>query len=289
LPGASSGSLFPADRVTVMGVVNLTPDSFSDGGHLSLAHGATDLEGVLARARALVDGGAHLIDVGGESTRPGAAAVPPDEECARVVPAIELIARALDVPISIDTRKAEVARAALAAGARMVNDVSGLMFDPSLAGVAAEAGAWLVLGHTRGTPEVMQQRADYGDVLAEVARELDASVEAALSAGVARERLAIDPGIGFGKRIGANLELMAHVDWLKSRFELPVLVGPSRKSFLGELTGAPVGARDAATAEVCAVLAFLGADAVRVHDVQGASRAVKLGRALRDARRKELS
>ncbi len=284
-----SASIFPPDRVTVMGVLNLTPDSFSDGGRLEREAGGTDVDAAVAHARALVAAGAHLLDVGGESTRPGAVEVPVDEECARVVPAIRALAEAVDAPISIDTRKAEVARAALAAGAIVVNDVSGLAFDPSLAGVVAEAGACLVLGHARGTPDVMQSRAEYDDVLAEVAAELEASIEAALAAGVARDRLAIDPGIGFGKRLDANLELMAHVGWLKSRFELPVLVGPSRKSFLGHLTGAPVEERDAATAEVCAVLAFAGADGVRVHDVQGACRAVKLGRALRDARRKELS
>jgi dihydropteroate synthase len=284
-----SASVFPPDRVTVMGVLNLTPDSFSDGGRWTRSDGETDLAAVLAHGRRLVEAGAHLLDVGGESTRPGAAEVPVAAERARIEPAIRALAGAVDVPISIDTRKSEVARAALAAGATVVNDVSGLAFDPALADVAAAAGATLVLGHARGTPDVMQQNAAYEDVLAEVADELEASVGRALAAGVRRDRLAIDPGIGFGKRLEANLELMAHVGWLKSRFELPVLVGPSRKSFLGQLTGAPVDERDAATAEVCAVLAFAGADAVRVHEVQGTSRAVKLGRALRDARRKELS
>ncbi len=284
-----SASIFPPDRVTVMGVVNLTPDSFSDGGRLTHASAGTDVDAVLAHGRALGDAGAHVLDVGGESTRPGAAEVPAGEERARVEAAIEALASELDVPISIDTRKAEVARAALAAGASVVNDVSGLAFDPELASVAADAGACLILGHARGTPDVMQSRAHYDDVLAEVASELEASIDVALHAGVSRDRLAIDPGIGFGKQLDANLELMAHVAWLKSRFELPVLVGPSRKSFLGHLTGAPVEERDAATAEVCAVLAFAGADAVRVHDARSASRGVKLGRALRDARRKELS
>ncbi len=284
-----TASIFPSDRVTVMGVVNLTPDSFSDGGRLTRAATGTDVEAALRHAAALVAAGAHVLDVGGESTRPGAGEVPVEEERARVEAAIRALAAAVDVPISIDTRKAEVARAAIAAGAGLVNDVSGLAFDPALAEVVAESGAGLVLGHARGTPDVMQSRADYDDVLAEVARELEVSVEVALAAGVARNHLAIDPGIGFGKQLDANLELMAHVSWLKSRFELPVLVGPSRKAFLGHLTGAPVDERDAATAEVCAVLAFAGADAVRVHDVRGASRAVKLGRALKDARRKELS
>lgn len=284
-----SASVFPPDRVTVMGVVNLTPDSFSDGGRLMRSDGGIDVEAVAREARAQVAAGAHILDVGGESTRPGAAEVPAAEECRRIENAVATIARSIPVPISIDTRKATVARAAIAAGARVVNDVSGLTFDPELASVVAEAGVCLVLGHARGTPDVMQSRARYHDVLREVARELEAGVERATAAGVPRDALAIDPGIGFSKDLAANLELMAHVGWLRSRFELPVLVGPSRKAFLGRLTGAPVEDRDAATAEVCAVLAFAGADAVRVHEVAAASRAVLLGRALREARRKELS
>lgn len=272
-----------------MAVVNLTPDSFSDGGRLSLSTGEVALDRLVDRAADLVAAGADILDVGGESTRPGALEVPADVERTRTERAIAALAARFDVPISIDTRKASVGRAALAAGACIVNDVSGLRFDPALGRVAAESEAVLVLGHARGTPADMQARAHYDDVLIEVAAELDESVARAARAGVTRERLAIDPGIGFGKKLAANLELMAHVSWLRGRFELPVLVGPSRKGFLGELTGEPVNARDPATAEVCAVLAFAGVDAVRVHDPASASRAVRLGRALRDARRKELS
>ena len=282
-------SVFPPDRVTVMGVVNLTPDSFSDGGRLVRSGGAVDLGRAIDHAAKLVEAGAHVLDLGGESTRPGAEEVDPALECQRTVPAVAAIAARFDVHVSIDTRKAEVAQEALRAGACIVNDVSGLQFDPGLGAVAAAAEALVVLGHARGTPTDMQSRADYDDVPGEVAREVDASVALAQASGIARERLVIDPGIGFAKRLEANLELLAHVDWLRSRFERPLLVGPARKRFIGELTGDPVEARDAATAEICAVLAFAGVDAVRVHDVASASRAVMLGRTLRDARRKELT
>ena len=284
-----SASVFPSDRVTVMGVVNLTPDSFSDGGGLTNAAGEVDLTRVIDHAGRLVAGGAGILDVGGESTRPGAEEVAVAVERGRTEHAVAALVDRFDTPISIDTRKACVARAALAAGACIVNDVSGLRFDPGLGEVVAEAAAVVILGHMRGTPGDMQQRARYDDVLADVADELEESIGLAEAAGISRDHIALDPGIGFAKRIDANLELMAHVGWLRSRFELPVLVGPSRKAFIGQLTGESVEQRDPATAEVCAVLAFAGVDAVRVHEVASAHRAVGLGRALRDARRKELS
>jgi dihydropteroate synthase len=243
----------------VVGVLNATPDSFSDGGRLLAADGRPDLAAVLAAARALVAAGADVLDVGGESTRPGAEPVPAAVERARTRPVIEALAKTLAVPLSIDTRRSVVAEAALEAGARVVNDVSGLRHDPALAALAARAGATLVLGHLRGEPADMQHGVHFDDVLAEVGDELALALERAQAAGVARERLVDDPGV-------------------------PVLVGPSRKAFLGELTGEPVGARDAATASVCSVAVFAGADAVRVHDVAGARRAVAIGRALRGAR-----
>jgi dihydropteroate synthase len=227
--------------------------------------------------------------VGGESTRPGAVTVPVEEEIARTAPAIQALARRLQVPISIDTRKAAVAREALAVGAAVVNDVTGLRHDPELAEAAAEAGAGLILGHIRGTPETMQRAPYYDDVLREVAAELESALALARRAGVARRRLAIDPGIGFGKRLEDNLQLLAHLDWLRDRLGLPLLVGPSRKSFLGSITGDPVEEREQASTAACALAAFGGADAVRVHDAAGARRAVAVGRALRDARRKELT
>jgi dihydropteroate synthase len=277
--------IFPPDRVTIVAVLNATPDSFSDGGRFVRADGAHDLAAALAAAHALVAAGAQVIDVGGESTRPGAAAVPAGLEIARTRPLLEALAKELAVPLSIDTRKAAVAEAALDAGARVVNDVTGLRHDPALAAVAARAGATLILGHLRGEPARMQQEVAFGDVLAEVGEELAASLARARAAGVARERLVADPGIGFGKRLPHNLALLANLGELRARLGVPVLVGPSRKAFLGELTGDPVDARDLATAVACGIAVFAGADAVRVHDVAGARRAVAVAAALRAARR----
>ncbi len=271
-----------------MGVLNATPDSFSDGGRLLDEFGAASPDRVLAAARALTDSGAHLLDVGGESTRPGAATVSVQEEIDRTAGVIELLAGELDVPISIDSRRAPVALAALGAGARLVNDISGLFSDPDLAGVVADAGAVLILGHMRGTPATMQRDPHYADVLEEVAGELEASVGRARTAGVPSRNLVVDPGIGFGKRFEDNLELLAHLGWLKGRLGLPVMVGASRKAFLGTITGDPVAEREQASHAACAVAAFTGADAVRVHDAAGAWRAAAVGRAIGSARRKEL-
>ncbi len=195
--------LFPPDRVTIVGVVNLTPDSFSDGGRLLRGDGAPDIAAALAAARALVEAGAHVLDVGGESTRPGASEVPAALEIARTCAVIEALAKELPAPISIDTRKAVVAEAALAAGARVVNDVSGLRHDPALARVAAAADAALVLGHLRGAPATMQREIAFADVVAEVAAELAESAAQARALGF-RGELVVDPGLGFGKRLAAQ-------------------------------------------------------------------------------------
>lgn len=288
----SDESIFPKGRVTVLGVLNVTPDSFSDGGRFVRddAPGVgVDVPAVLAAGRELLAAGAHWLDVGGESTRPGAGEVPVDVEIARVVPVVEALTRELGACVSVDTRKAPVAREAVAAGASAINDISGGRFDADLVSVAAEADVHLIVGHMRGVPASMQVAPRYDDVLRDVATELEASLEQARRAGVREERLAIDPGIGFGKGLAANLELIAHAGWFRERLGRPVLVGPSRKSFLGRLTGDPVDEREAATLAACAVAAFAGADAVRVHEAAGALRAVTVGRALRDARRKELS
>jgi dihydropteroate synthase len=276
---------FPHGRVTLVGVLNVTPDSFSDGGRWLDSTGAVDVAACVAAGLALVADGAHVLDVGGESTRPGAHAVPDDVEIARTRPVLEALAKATSVPLSIDTRKAHVAEAALAAGATIVNDVSGLGYEPALADVVARAGAYLVLGHARGTPDRMQADVHYEDCLAEVCTELAASVARARAAGVPLERLVVDPGLGFGKHLAHNLDLIANLDGLRARLALPLMVGPSRKSFLGRLTGDPVDARDEATLAACAVAVFAGADALRVHDVTGAKRAAAVGAALRAARR----
>jgi dihydropteroate synthase len=281
----TQSTIFPQEGVTIVGVLNLTPDSFSDGGRFVHAEADLDLEAAVAEAELLVASGAGMLDVGGESTRPGASEVPIDVEIARTRPLIEALAKSIPVPISIDTRKAEVAEAALEAGAAVVNDISGLRFDPALAGVTARAGASVILGHLRGEPATMQRAVEFRDVVAEVAAELRVAADGALEAGIPAERIGVDPGIGFGKRTAHNLDLIANLGRIRDSVGLPVLVGPSRKSFLGELTGDPVDRRAEATFAASAVAIFAGADAIRVHDVAGARRVATVARALRDARR----
>lgn len=261
------GRTLVLDRPVVMGILNVTPDSFSDGGRFR------DAGPALARAREMAAAGADLIDVGGESTRPGAAPVDAEEEAARVLPVIHAVRGEVDVPLSVDTRKAAVARAALDAGAAVVNDVSGLS-DAEMAGVVADAGAGLVLMHMRGTPETMQQFTDYGDVVADVAEELGGALRRADAAGIAAECVVVDPGIGFAKTREQNLTLLARPDDLAARLGRPVLLGPSRKSFLGALVNAAPEARDAATFGACVAGLLRGARIFRVHDVAGARHAL---------------
>jgi len=277
-----SATIFPPHRVTVVGILNATPDSFSDGGRFVEGASRVDRDAAVDAAATLVEEGAHVLDVGGESTRPGAAPVPVEQELERTAPVIEALAKRFDVPLSIDTRKAAVADAACDRGACAVNDVSGLGHDPALGAVVARRGAALILGHLRGEPATMQDAPHFDDVLGEVGDELAAAVERAEAAGVPRARIAVDPGIGFGKQLEHNLTLIAGVGALRRRLGLPLLIGPSRKRFLGTLTGDPVERRDEATWAACAVAAFAGADAVRVHAAGGALRAVRVGRALRE-------
>ena len=248
------------DRPVIIGVVNVTPDSFSDGGRLGSADAAVE-----HGARLTADG-ARLLDVGGESTRPGAAPVSAAEEIDRVLPVIEGLIREGVGPVSIDTRKADVARAALAAGAAVVNDVSALGHDPALAGVVAEAGAGVILMHMRGTPLTMDDLATYRHVTAEVAGELRDAAERAEQAGIARERIVLDPGLGFAKTGAHNFRLLDELATIVG-LGYPVAVGPSRKRFLGAATGRPVEDRDRATAVVCALAWERGARLFRVHDV----------------------
>ncbi|HEV2087005.1 MAG TPA: dihydropteroate synthase [Cryptosporangiaceae bacterium] len=253
-------------RCVVMGVLNVTPDSFSDGGRY------VDLEAAVAHGVELAAEGADLVDVGGESTRPGAARVDPATETARVVPVIRALA-AERVVVSVDTSRAEVARAALRAGATLVNDVSGGLADPGMAAVVAGAGCPWVLMHWRGHSRDMQRLAHYDDVVAEVCRELSARVDEALAAGVAADQLVLDPGLGFAKNAAHNWALLARLDALVA-LGLPVLVGASRKSFLGSLLAAPdgtprpVGEREAATVATTVLADQAGAWGVRVHDVR---------------------
>jgi dihydropteroate synthase len=260
--------------IRVMGVLNMTPDSFSDGGSVS------SVEEGLARALALLRGGADILDVGGESTRPGAAPVPADEEISRVVPLIRALRHETDAPISIDTLKAETARAAIAAGATIWNDVSGLRGPGSLE-AAAELGCDVVLMHMQGEPGTMQQDPRYDDVVAEVAEFLQARAEAAMAAGVSRERIWLDPGIGFGKHMTRhNLPLLAG---LKRIVDLgfPVLLGVSRKGFIGALDdGAPADARLGGSIAAALAGAAAGVAAVRVHDVREHVQALRVWQAI---------
>ncbi|MEK7865518.1 MAG: dihydropteroate synthase [Planctomycetota bacterium] len=268
-------------RTLVMGILNVTPDSFSDQ-QPGLAGGGRYLDPGLAadRAARMAAEGADLIDVGGESTRPGAGAVPEAEETARVVPVVRRLAASLGVPISIDTSKAAVAEAALGEGASIVNDVTALG-DPRMAAVAARGRAGLVLMHMKGTPRTMQQAPEYGDLLAEISGFLEERAGRAAEAGVDPRGIWVDPGIGFGKTVEHNLQLIARASEIGGG--RPLLVGPSRKSFLGKVLDLPVGERLEATIAACVVAAWNGADAVRVHDVKECVRALRVADALRQA------
>jgi dihydropteroate synthase len=256
-------------RVLVMGALNVTPDSFSDGGRYA------DLESAVARALEIEAEGADILDIGGESTRPGSKPVSAEEELDRVMPVIEALQGRLRIPLSVDTTKSEVARAAVEAGAEIINDVSGLRFDPAVASVAAETGAALVLMHSRGAPGMMHQQPPVDDVFAEVIGGLRRSIEDAISRGARPERIILDPGVGFGKTPEQNLRLIDGLDRLVTEFGLPVLLGTSRKSFIKHaLDKALYGsARDdmrervAGTAATVVIGVLRGARIVRVHDV----------------------
>ena len=265
-----------------MGVINVTPDSFSDGGVLFDRDAAVD-----AGVR-MAEEGAAIIDVGGESTRPGAATVDGAEEHRRVIPVVEALAKRVDVPISVDTYKASTANAALAAGATIVNDISGLRYEPELANVVAKRGAAVILMHTRGRSRDMYQQASYGDVVAEVLDELRESMSFAASAGVGRTRIMVDPGLGFAKEAAHSFEALARLDEF-AELGCPIVAGPSRKSFLARALGgaapgstapgstapgstapdstAPAASRDWATAAAVTAAVLAGAHVVRVHAV----------------------
>jgi dihydropteroate synthase len=263
-------------RPLLMGVVNVTPDSFSDGDECTTVAAALD------RARRMVAGGADLLDVGGESTRPGAAEVAVEEEIRRVVPVVEALCGELRAPVSIDTRKSEVAERSLAAGAAIVNDVSGLQHDTRMAKVVAAAGCGLVGMHMRGTPATMQGRTDYRDVVAEVRAFLRQMVAQAVAAGVPEENIAVDPGIGFGKTAGQNMEIIRRLGEF-AMLGRPLLMGVSRKSFIGKALdiGNPKE-RMWGTAAAVAICVFRGAHIVRVHDVAEMRQVADMAAAIRD-------
>ena len=268
----------------IMGVLNCTPDSFSDGGRFveQSVKDQLHVDAAVQHALAMAEAGASIIDVGGESTRPGAHAVPVEIEIARTVPVIEQLSQH-GITISIDSMKAEVMRRAIEAGASMVNDVTALTGDQESLAVVAEAGIDLCLMHMQGTPETMQQKPDYGNVVGDVCDYLKRRVEACLKAGISESSIIVDPGIGFGKRLEDNLDLIAGIEALKSSLGLPVLMGVSRKSFLGAITGSDVDSREVETAAAVSVCAYAGADLLRVHDVETQLKAAAIGSRLRDA------
>jgi len=257
----------------IMGVLNLTPDSFSDGSSYR------SIQDAVAAAEKMVIDGADIIDIGGESTRPGAAPVSAREELERVMPVIGALAGRLDVPISIDTWKAEVAAAAINAGAEIVNDISAMTFDPVMAETVAEKGAAVVLMHSRGKPAEMQSDTGYPDIVTEVMTFLEGRIKAALSAGIDEERIVVDPGIGFGKSAAGNMEIIRRLREFES-LNRPVLIGTSRKSFIGTVLGREVSERVFGTAATVTVSLMNGASIFRVHDVMAMRDTVDMVRAI---------
>ena len=277
-------SLPYGERTLVMGVLNVTPDSFSDGGQFFA------FDRAIAQAEQMISEGADIIDVGGESTRPGSEFVSEDEELRRVIPVIERVASSSSsIAISIDTTKPSVARAALQAGAEIVNDISGLRFDQAIGDEVARANAGLVLMHSRGTPKDMQQLPPVADIMSEVISGLRQSVSIAEQYGVARESIAVDPGIGFGKSAEQNVELIAKLDQLAREFpDLPLMIGTSRKSFIGKLLdNAPADQRLYGTLASVVAAVMNGAQIVRVHDVKATGEAVKVADVIRVMARDE--
>lgn len=275
VPLKGRAPLVRGPRTLVMGVINVTPDSFSDGGKAFDPLRARDA------AQAMQQSGADLIDIGAESTRPGATPVPADEELARLLPVLKAIAPHVSIPISIDTYKASVAAAALDLGAAIVNDISAFEYEPALGRLVAEREVPAILMHTRGRPQDMYAHAEYSDVVAEVTADLRRVIDAALAMGIARERLIADPGLGFAKRAEQSLAVLSGLPRFAS-LELPILVGPSRKSFMTAATGPmPAGERDYPTAAAVTAAVLGGAHIVRVHSVEHMVQVVRVADALR--------
>jgi len=277
------------ERPLVMGVINVTPDSFADPTHLVSIDGRPpDVAHAVASAVAMEAAGADLLDIGGESTRPGATPVSEEEELARVVPVVQALAGLVDIPISVDTQKPGVAARAIEAGATILNDISGLGNGAELGSVAARTGAALILMHMRGRPATMNELARYSDLIGEVVAELEASIVGAERAGVPRDCIVIDPGIGFAKRAEHSYGVLACLPELASRIGRPLLVGPSRKSFLQEAAGGrPAHERDWATAGAVTAAVLAGAHIVRVHAVAEMVQVVRVAEAVRQAAARE--
>jgi dihydropteroate synthase len=264
-------------RVLVMGTLNLTPDSFYDGGRYPTK------AAVIEQALQMVEEGADIIDIGGESSRPGARPVSVAEELERVIPVIEGIHKRSDILLSVDTTKAVVTTEAIEAGASIVNDISALRFDPKMSGVIAKSNAFVVLMHMKGTPETMQKGPSYNDPVEEIKAFFVERIATALSAGIPADKIVIDPGIGFGKRLSDNLAIIRGLSRF-SAFGAPILVGLSRKSFLGDILNLPAEKRLEGTVAANAIAILNGADIIRVHDVKEGRRTADVARALRNAK-----
>ena len=265
------------ERVLIMGVLNVTPDSFSDGGHYQ------GVDAAVARAEAIEAEGADLLDIGGESSRPGARPVSLEEELARVLPVVSALAGRVRIPISVDTTKAEVARQVLDAGAAVINDISALRGDPAMADVVARSRAGLILMHMQGTPATMQDHLAYVALVEEIGDFLHARVEAAVAAGIDRDRIAVDPGLGFGKTGEQSLALMGSLSVFRA-LGRPIVIGPSRKSFVGAVLERPVHEREWGTAAAVAAGVLQGAHVVRVHSVAQMKDVARMAQAIREAK-----
>lgn len=263
------------DRPLLMGILNVTPDSFYDGGAYLDPHAAVD------HAIRLVEEGADIIDIGAESTRPGSIPIDSEEECRRLIPVVSAVAKSVSVPISVDTSRGVVAREALAAGAVIVNDVTALRGDSTMVDLVIETGAGLILMHMQGTPKTMQQAPSYQDVVNEIAGFLAERAEYAEKCGVKKSQIILDPGIGFGKVLVHNLDLIARLG-VFANLGFPLLVGVSRKGFIGQLTGQPVEARLMGTAAAVALAVEHGANIIRVHDVAAMRDVIKLAAAVKE-------
>jgi len=267
------GVLSLAERVHVMGILNVTPDSFSDGGRY------VDADAACAHAMAMIEQGADLLDIGAESSKPGAVAIDEEEERRRLLPIVRELCRRTTMPLSIDTTKAAIAEEALDAGAALINDISALRFDPRMASVVARSGAGVILMHMQGTPATMQRTASYTYVVEDVRAFLAARLEVAQQAGIPRDRILLDPGIGFGKNCEHNVTLLNHLDAFQT-LGRPIVVGVSRKAFLGKILGRTIDERLMGTAGAVAVAIMKGARVVRVHDVAPIRDVVKIVEAI---------
>ena len=268
------GRVLPlADRVHIMGVLNVTPDSFSDGGRY------VDPDAAVAHALSMVEQGADVLDIGAESSQPGAVPIDEEEERRRLIPVVRAVCRRTTVPVSVDTTKASIAQEALDVGAALINDISALRFDARMGDVVAKSGAGLILMHMQGTPQTMQRAAQYTDVVEEVRQFLKARLEAAREAGIQTERILLDPGIGFGKNCQHNVVLLDRLDAFHT-LGRPLVIGVSRKAFIGKILGRPVGERLMGTAGAVAVAVMKGARMVRVHDVAPIRDVVKMVEAI---------